>query len=108
MARPVIPRVRVSGAALSGGLIDGIRDQGANVVEPENVVDVAMRDKNRVEVIYTSAQSLLAKIDRGIDENRFSGMFDEPFADSSGIPTYLVSRVASERVKFTIAALVLA
>lgn len=35
---------------------------------------------------------------------RWSDLFDEPFGDSSGLPTFLVSRVARERVKVALSA----
>jgi asparagine synthase (glutamine-hydrolysing) len=35
---------------------------------------------------------------------RWGDLFDEPFGDSSGVPTYLVSRVAREQVKVALSA----
>lgn len=35
---------------------------------------------------------------------RWGGLYDEPYADPSGIPTYLVSKVASEQVKVVLSA----
>ena len=49
----------------------------ADVVKPENVVNVAVRNQNRVEKFYARAQGLLPEIYRSIDENSFSGVFDE-------------------------------
>jgi len=42
------------------------------------------------EVVTADAATLLDELSR---------YYDEPFADSSAIPTYLVSRLASRRVK---------
>ena len=39
----------------------------ANVVESENVVDVAMRDQHRVQMPDARPQSLLPKVDRRVD-----------------------------------------
>jgi hypothetical protein len=36
-----------------------------------------MRDEDRVQIFYSGAQSLLTKIDRGINENGFSGVLDK-------------------------------
>ena len=41
------------------------------------MVDVAMRDQNGVELLDVRPQSLLAKIDRGIDEDLFVAVFDQ-------------------------------
>src|SRR5215203_290794 len=49
----------------------------ANIVEPENMVNMTMRDQNRVEIINARAQRLLAKIYRGINENFPSGVLDK-------------------------------
>ena len=60
--------------------------QGANVVKPENVVNVTMRDKNRVEIIYFCAKCLLAKIYRSINENFFALVFDQDRNAQTFIP----------------------
>src|SRR5205814_4861609 len=52
---------------------------------------------NHTEQIVTAADM------RGVLEN-WAELFDEPFGDSSGVPTYLVSRLARQRVKVALSA----
>ena len=47
---------------------------------------------------YCDEQDFLALLPQ------FTYMYDEPFGDSSGIPTYLVSKMASEQVKVSLSA----
>ncbi len=42
--------------------------KGANVVEPEDVIGVAVGEEDGVEAIETDAQGLLAKVGRGVDD----------------------------------------
>jgi hypothetical protein len=51
--------------------------QRANIVQPEDVVDVAMGYKDGVEPLYLRPQCLLAKIDRGVDEDLGIAVFDQ-------------------------------
>jgi len=43
--------------------------EGANVVKAKNVIGVSVGEKYRVQTLETDAQSLLAKIGRGVDNN---------------------------------------
>lgn len=47
------------------------------IVEPENVIDVAMRQHHGIQPIDAGTQCLLAKIDRRIDEDLFIRVFDQ-------------------------------
>jgi len=51
--------------------------QRPNVVETKDVIGVAMRDQHSVEMFQPLAQSLLAKIGRGVNDNGFGGVFDQ-------------------------------
>src|SRR5215813_8392839 len=51
----------------------------ANVVEAEDVVDMAMCDQQRVEPVDLFAQRLLAKIGRNIDDHATLDVFDSRF-----------------------------
>ena len=50
--------------------------QRADVVEAENMIDVAMRDQNGVEMADLCPQGLLAKVDRCIDKDLFIAVFN--------------------------------
>ncbi len=65
--------------------------QRANVVEPENVIDMAMRNKNRIEASDFCAKRLLAKIYRRIDKNYFIAMLDKD-RDSESFVTRIVGK----------------
>lgn len=62
-----------------------------DVIKPEDVIDVAMSDQHRVELADICPKSLLAKVRRGIDEDRLSLVLDE---DRNAEP--LVPRVIGE------------
>ena len=51
--------------------------QRTNIVEPENMVDMAMRDQNGIQITDVCPQGLLTEIGRGIDEDRLTVLFDQ-------------------------------
>ncbi len=51
--------------------------QRPDVVETKNVIGMAVRDQNGVEMFQPEAQRLLTKIGRRIDQHGASGMFDD-------------------------------
>ena len=55
--------------------------QGTYIVEPEDVIDVAVRDEDRVDVADIGSKRLLPKIARCIDEDGLPGVLDE-YGDS--------------------------
>jgi hypothetical protein len=62
-----------------------------NIVEAENVIDVAVRDQNGIKPLDICPQGLLTKIDRCIDEDLFVLVFDQ---DRN--PQPLVARVVGQ------------
>lgn len=65
--------------------------QRPNVIEAEDVIDVAMRDEHRVELADFGPQCLLTEIGRGINEDRLAFVLDE---DRDAEP--LITRVIGE------------
>src|SRR5580692_1815015 len=51
--------------------------EGANIVETENVVGVAVREKNCVEAIESDAEGLLAEVGGGVDDHVLAVAGDE-------------------------------
>jgi hypothetical protein len=51
--------------------------QRANVVETENVIGMAMRNENRVEMFQPDSQSLLAKIAGSVNDNCLARMLNQ-------------------------------
>jgi len=51
--------------------------QGADIVETENVIDMTMRDKHRVNAVDLRSEGLLPEIGGRVDENLFIVVFDE-------------------------------
>ncbi len=68
-------------------------------------VDESIHAKRVAEYLGTRHTELILGTDQAkhILPN-WSKLYDEPFADSSGIPTYLVSRMAGEQVKVVLSA----
>ena len=97
------------GCFLSGGV-----DSSAVVAlmaelspEPVETFSIAFRQKEFDESDYARAHAARYGTNHHVREvdadeyellNRLVGMFDEPFADSSALPTYRVASVARERV----------
>jgi hypothetical protein len=50
--------------------------QRTNVIETKNVIRMAVRDENRVEMPETDSQSLLPEIAGGVDDDRLSGVLN--------------------------------
>jgi hypothetical protein len=48
-----------------------------DIVEPENVVDMTMRDQDDVDAVDPRTQGLLAEIDGGVDKDLIAVVFDE-------------------------------
>ena len=51
--------------------------QRADIVEAEDVIDMAMRDQNSIEMSDIGPECLLTKVDRGIDKNACVLVFNE-------------------------------
>ncbi len=68
-------------------------------------VDESIHAKRVAEYLGTKHTELILDTDQAkqILPN-WAKLYDEPFADSSGIPTYLVSRMAGEQVKVVLSA----
>ncbi len=82
--------------------------------ERPSTFTIGFRERRHDESAYARAvadhlgtvhTSRILDVDRALELLRDWGeLFDEPFADASGLPTLLVSRVASERVKVVLSA----
>ena len=68
-----------------------------NIVEPKNMIYVAMRYQNRIEMADLRTQGLLAKIYRGIDKDLFIAMLDQ-----NRNPEPLVARIVG-KARLTVA-----
>jgi len=51
--------------------------QRPDIVEAEHMVNVTMSDKDGVQPLYSGSKRLLSKIRRSVDQDRFTGMFDQ-------------------------------
>src|SRR5690606_17905784 len=63
--------------------------QRANVVKPEDVVNVAVSYQDGVEIIHPGAQGLRPKGRRGIDQNSTSRVFDQHRSAKPFVPRIL-------------------
>jgi asparagine synthase (glutamine-hydrolysing) len=68
----------------------GFQEQSFNELERARAVAARWHTDHHELVLRPDAAELLVEM---------AGAFDEPFGDSSALPTYLVSRLASEHVK---------
>lgn len=74
----------------------GFRSASHDESSAAAAVAAALGLRNRIEIIEVDeVRRILAK---------WPDVYDEPYADASGIPTYLVARVARERVKVALSA----
>ncbi len=99
------------GSFLSGGLDSSLitsvmQKQSLNkiktfsVVFDDNKFDEKFYSRNISEYLNTDHNELLLKSKDLIDASKIiSDVYDEPFADSSQIPTILISKFASKKVK---------
>ena len=67
-----------------------------NVVEAEDVICVAMRDKDRVEMLQIIAQCLLTKVCGGVNDDSLTGVFDQ-HRDTQAFVTRIVGRTCLAR-----------
>ena len=97
--------VLLSGGVDSGGLVALVAEQASEPVrtftigfEEESFDELA--DARLVAERYgTLHRELVLKPDAALLLPALAGAFDEPFADSSALPTYLVSELAAQDVK---------
>jgi asparagine synthase (glutamine-hydrolysing) len=98
------------GAFLSGGLDSSVVVAAATgeTAEPLQTFSIGLGDERISELPYARAVSSqygtrhveqVVMADAVSLLNELTEFFDEPFADSSAVPTYLVSRLASQSVK---------
>jgi asparagine synthase (glutamine-hydrolysing) len=98
------------GVLLSGGVDSALLAALAaqETVEPVRTFTIGFEERSfderadarRVAQRYgTDHHELLVRPDPRLLLETLADVFDEPFADSSALPTYLVSRLASEHVK---------
>lgn len=102
------------GTFLSGGIDSSLITAMAqkNTSTPINSFSIAMRDAKFNEIKYASAVAKHLHTNHHIFEvnevdvlehlHQMTDAFDEPFADSSALPTLLVSRLAKSQVTMTL------
>lgn len=104
------------GVYLSGGIDSSVvtallaRKQGRSLRTftigfSEAKHDESVWARRVAEHLGTEHTEYILGVEEALDlARRWGDLFDEPFADASGIPTYLVSRLASQEVKVVLSA----
>lgn len=64
-------------SAIKRELFFAVKTKGAQFVKAENVIEMRVREKNAVKLAHSFAQSLLAQVGAGVDEEISGGRFEK-------------------------------